>query len=190
MSLQSRDYNNWKDNSGNRNYLKNYNNQEFPPVGVEHMTEKELKEYILLKSPCPPLHLLLCITYLVKVLEKIWPFGLKLWMRQVFLCFKNYFNKTLVGNQCSKLVSNYAILENLAVQHNRPDIMPFVRVFKALNSVKTACFGLKLDPNFVAIIDEFKDSLVSLGEMHDINITPKFHMICVHVKQNCQMTKP
>ena len=42
--------------------------------------------------------------------------------------------------------------------------------------------------NFEAIIDEFRDALESLREMHHITITPKFHMICIDVKRICQMT--
>ena len=54
-----KNYNDWRASGGKRKDLKNFNNQEFLPVGVEHMTPEELKEPILLKSPCPPLHLLL-----------------------------------------------------------------------------------------------------------------------------------
>ena len=99
---------------------------------------------------------------------------------------KKYFGGTLEGNQCSKLVENYGILENLAV--GRADIRPFIRIFKALNAVKLACYGLKLDENYVAIINEFQTALEKLDEMHKCSITPKFHMICIHVKQYCQMT--
>ena len=92
------------------------------------------------------------------------------------------------GNQCSKLAESYGILQQLVVEHERPDIQSFVRVFKALNSVKSATFGMVLDPNFAAIIDEFQNALVALDEIHKCSITVKFHMICIHVKQYCEMT--
>ena len=66
--------------------------------------------------------------------------------------------------------------------------MCFVTCFKNLNAVKSAVFGLRLDPNYVAIINEFQESLVALNEYHKVSITVKFHMICIHVKQYCQMT--
>merc|ERR1711974_548547 len=110
------------------------------------------------------------------------------WLRQALLSFRNYFGKTMEGNQCSSIVENYGILENLAASYGRLDIIPFVRAFKALNAVKSACFGLSLDPDFVAIIDEFQDALKALDEIHKTSITPKFHMICIHVKQICQKT--
>ena len=183
------DCENWKNTtSGDRNKLKNFHNQEFLPVGFEHMSVEDLEQKILLKTPPPSLHLLLCTNHATKALEKIWKFGLTEWVKEAFQSFKDYFAGTLEGNQCSNLIRQYGILENLAIQHNRPDIMPFVRFFKALNSVKSACFGLKLDPNFEEIIDEFKNALVSLREVHDINVTPKYHMICIHVKQYCQIT--
>ena len=46
----------------------------------------------------------------------------------------------------------------------------------------------KLDPNFEQIIDDFKNTLVVLREVHDISITPKFHMICIEIKRICQIT--
>ena len=92
------------------------------------------------------------------------------------------------GNQCSKLIENYGILDELVQEHERYDIQPFVRVFKALNSIKLACFGLVLDPNFATFIDEFQNALVTLDEIHKCSVTVKFHMICIHVKQICKMT--
>merc|ERR1712141_294554 len=89
---------------------------------------------------------------------------------------------------CSKVLDSYGILANLAMQHNRLDIMPFVRVFKALCGIKKACFGAELDPEFESICDEFKNSLLDLNLIHRATITTKFHMLCFHVKQYCRMT--
>ena len=177
---------NWQITSGNRSDLKDYNNQEYPPVGVEHMSEEELEEPIMLKSPPPPLHLLLSVNHATKALEKVWPEGLYEWARQALQKFEKYFGGTLEGNQCSKLIDKYDILENIA--DGRFDIAPFIEFFKNFSLVKKACFGLRLDPDFEAIIDRFKDSLESLRELHDITITPKFHMICIDVKRICAMT--
>ena len=127
---------NWRNNSGDRKELKDYNNQEFLPVGIEHMSPEELKKPHLLRSPCPPLHLLLSTNTLVKALELVWEFGAQRWMRGAFQSFKNYFGGTLEGNQCSKLIENYGILEALVRQNERHDVQPFVRVFKTLNAVK------------------------------------------------------
>ena len=77
-------------------------------------------------------------------------------------------------------------MENIA--DGRLDIAPFIEFFKAYSKVKKACFGLQLDPDFEQIIDGFKDSLESLRELHDISVTPKFHMICIEVKRICKMT--
>ena len=77
----------------------------------------------------------------------------------------------------------------MARQRNRVDVMQFVAVFKAFNSVKSGCFGIKLDPNFAANIDDFQNALVALDELHKTSITPKFHHICIHVKQICEKTK-
>ena len=101
---------------------------------------------------------------------------------------KKYFGGTLEGNQCSTLINSYGILDKLAEDWDRHDIQPFVRVLKALNSVKLACFGMSLDSNYAAIIDEFQDALEALDEIHKCSVTVKFHMICIHVKQLCQMT--
>ena len=45
-----------------------------------------------------------------------------------------------------------------------------------------------LAPEFESICDEFKASLIALDEMHTTSITTKYHMLCIHVKQYCQMT--
>ena len=150
------------------------------------MSPEELKEPIMLKSPMPALHLLLSTNHLVEALEKVWPEAAQEWMQRAFQSRKNYFGGTLEGNQCSNLIRNYGILENMA--RNRIDVMPFIAAFKALNSVKSACFGLQLDANFAAKIDEFQNALVVLDEIHKCSITVKFHQICIHVKQYCQKT--
>ena len=90
------------------------------------------------------------------------------------------------AGQTSNLIDKYDVLENIA--GGRADIMPFVEFFKTFSKVKKACFGLKLEPNFEEIIDEFQTALESLREIHKISITPKFHLICIDVKRSCQMT--
>ena len=81
------------------------------------------------------------------------------------------------------------ILEKLARDNGKFEVMPFVNYFKAFNSVKKACFGLKLESDFEAKIDEFQNALVSLRDLHDLNVTVKYHMICIHVRQICKTTK-
>ena len=179
-------YQNWQIYSGDKIDLKDFNNQEFPPIGIEHMSAEELKEPIMLKCRLPPLHLLLGVNHATKALEEVWPEGLYEWAKQTFQKFQKYFGGTLEGNQCSKLIDSYDILENIA--DGRLDMAPFIEFFKAYSKVKKACFGLQLDPDFEQIIDRFKDSLESLRELHDITVTPKFHMICIDVKKYCQMT--
>ena len=183
-----KDYENWQSESGKRKDLNKYHNQEFKPIGVEHMTAEELKEFILVNSPCPPLHLVLSTNTLVDIVEKVWEWGMKKWMKDSLANFKPYFGGTLEGNQCSKLLDSYGILENLAIEHGRLEILPFVKVFKTLCGIKKACFSDKLDPNFENICDEFRDSLISLDEIHSISITTKFHMLAIHVKQYCKIT--
>ena len=58
-------------NSGDRTELKDYNNQEFPPVGIEHMNADEMQQAFLFLAHCPPLHLLLSTNHLVKALETV-----------------------------------------------------------------------------------------------------------------------
>merc|ERR1712001_63773 len=103
--------------------------------------------------------------------------------------YKNYFGGTLEGNQCSTLLDNYGILDNLAREHGRLDMSSFIRVIKALCGIKKACFGAKLDPNFESICDEFRDSLVAFEEFCNTKFKQtKFHMLAIHVKQYCKIT--
>ena len=53
------------------------------------MSADEFKEFTLLKSPPPSLHLLLCVNTVVEKLRAVWEWGLKEWLKQV--SFKNYF---------------------------------------------------------------------------------------------------
>ena len=182
------DNENWLAHSGERGDLKDYFNQEFKPIGVEHMTEEQLKEFVLLNAPCPPLHLVLATNTLIEILQEKWEWGLKEWLKLALTNFKNYFGGTLEGNDCSKLLDSYGILENLARENNKYDIMPFIDIVKGLCRIKKACFSVALDPNFEAICDEFKDSLIGFDEIHESSITPKFHMLAIHVKQYCKMT--
>merc|ERR1712141_694276 len=154
------DNENWLAHSGERGDLKDYFNQEFKPIGVEHMTEEQLKEFVLLNAPCPPLHLVLATNTLIEILEIKWEWGLKEWLKLALTNFKNYFGGTLEGNDCSKLLDSYGILENLARENNKYDIMPFIDIVKGLCRIKKACFSVELDPNFEAICDEFKDALI------------------------------
>ena len=96
-------YNAWTLNSGKREELKDYNNQEFPPVGVEHMSEEELQEPNLLRTPMPPLHLLLSTNHLVSALEKVWESLARDWIQQTFQRFLNK-KKILWGNPGGKPV--------------------------------------------------------------------------------------
>ena len=183
-----KDYENWQAQSGQRKDLKDFHNQEFKPIGVEHMTEEQLKEVILVNAPCPPLHLVLATNTLVDIFKKVWEWGAIEWLKKSVAEFKNYFGGTLEGNQCSKLLDSYADLAKLARDHNKPEIMPFVKVLKAMCGIKKACFSAELDPEFESICDKFRDSLSELDEIHKANLTPKFHMLCIHVKQYCKMT--
>ena len=113
--------------------------------------------------------------------------GLKEWLKLAPTNSKNYFGGTLEGNDCSKLLDSYGILENLARDH-ASDIIPFANIVKGMSRIKKACFSDDLDPKFEAICDDFKNSLIGFDEIHDYNTTTKFHMLAIHVKQYCKMT--
>ena len=132
------------------------------------MSAEQLKEVILVNAPCPPLHLVLGTNTLVKLIEKVWEWGLREWVNSSLVGFKSYFGGTLEGNQCSQLLDNSGILEQLAKRHGKWEvIMPFVRVLRGMCAIKKACFSKKLDPNFEAICDEFRESLDALDGIHN-----------------------
>ena len=52
-------------------------------------------------------------------------------------------------------------------------------IVEALNTLRMACFGQTLDPDYKTYIRSFADAYVKLG----IDVTPKVHAVLVHVPQ-------
>ena len=53
-------------------------------------------------------------------------------------------------------------------------------IVEALNTLRMACFGQTLDPDYKTYISSFADAYVKLG----IDVTPKVHAVLVHVPQS------
>ena len=90
---------------------------------------------------------------------------------------KNCHGKVFNGNGCSKLLSPAAL-------HKLEQILPlgplqdFLDCFRKLAKVKQACFGIKVFPDYLSKIAEFKRSFLALG----INVTPCTHVIFEHIE--------
>ena len=63
-------------------------------------------------------------------------------------------------------------------------LLSYVTCLRSLDKVVKTCFGQDLDPNFEAIIQEFRINYLDL----DIPITPKIHGIFYHVPEFCRIS--
>lgn len=79
------------------------------------------------------------------------------------------------GNQTKKLMARWRELRDYII----PDAAFFVDILGALNSVVDGCFGYDLAEDYASRIDHLEWLLKSNG----ISLTPKLHIIIVHVKE-------
>ena len=86
----------------------------------------------------------------------------------------------LVGNDCNYVLKNVDSLAECVPSH----LTAFIKVIRALNNVKDACFSTDfLDPNYKEIIGEFEQSIKDLKTIHGINILNKWHITVKHLPQ-------
>ena len=81
------------------------------------------------------------------------------------------------GNDCRKLLKNLDKLRAICPQH----MTNYAVTFERLNGVVEACYGYKLDANFVEKIKRFKTAYMRL----QINVTPKVHAVFYHIEEFC-----
>ena len=86
----------------------------------------------------------------------------------------------LVGNDCNYVLGHVDSLAESVPDH----LTAFIKVMRALNNVKDACFSTDfLDPNYKQIIGEFEKSVEDLNTIHNVNIINKWHIATKHLPQ-------
>ena len=164
----------WKFQSSGKDISKGkeYGNCVHAPIFKESDDTKVIDMY-----PPPELHLLLgAVNTLYLGLVSSWP-DASTWTDAIHVTREAMHGGSFTGNSCKKLLNNTDILENLAPQ----ECGRYVTVLKSLKDVVDACFGKKLDPNYIELIRQFRDNYLSL----QLSVTPKIHAIFFHVEEFC-----
>ena len=89
---------------------------------------------------------------------------------------KDYHGKVFNGNNCSRLMSPYALHKLEQVLPLGP-LLGYLDCFQKFASLKQACFGKSLSPNYGSRIKDFKQSYLNLN----INVTPCAHILFQHI---------
>ena len=92
-----------------------------------------------------------------------------------------HFGGQFNGNQSIKLLQSLHLLRKALKGHSRELslVEPILEAMECLDSVRIACFGQDLDPDFKLKIKHLADLWLKLG----ISVTPKCHVLFVHVAQ-------
>ena len=137
------------------------------------------------------------LLYLFKLLEKVMnvlgsTVDIKAWPKAFGITMHGYWAQ-FDGNQTKKLLENVNVLRNILRQDRNVSEHEFVKIIllamEEFNHVRKACFGLYLDPSYVAHIREFAYHYLCLVTMlKDVenitfNVTLKAHILFCHVRQ-------
>ena len=90
-----------------------------------------------------------------------------------------YFGKKLNGPNCKKLITKPVIDNLLAFLPD--DLKPWALCLKILDDLTKACFGKKLSPHWIFVLDSFEKAYNEL----DLKLIPKTHALFVHVREFC-----
>ena len=163
---------------GNKENAKNF----FSVVSAP-MLEGADSDLVLTKLPIAELHIFLgLVNHILKYLDKAADnFDVKKWIKDVLkIDSQKYHGGTYEGPDCQK------ILKNLSKLHNAlPDnLKKFAVALDRFSAVKSACFGMKLYPDWEEKIDRFAVAFRQLK----IPESPKAHVLIQHVPQFIKAT--
>ena len=122
------------------------------------MSSKGLDYYGVI--PPPELHLLIgLVNKMYSELEAFWP-ACEEWLDLCNVKKEDYHGGTFAGNACRKLLKNVARLEALDIPEK---YKKFVTTFNSFNNVVSACYGNKLDEDYLQKIKIFAEDYFRLG---------------------------
>ena len=124
------------------------------------------------------LHLLLgVINHLFKILKTAWIEAK--WPAALHIQLSPYHGGQFYRSECSKLLKNVDVLQQLADTNLVLNIFHIVEAFKSFNLVVKACFGFILQPDFAERIENFKRCYLIITSA---SVTPKFHTVFNDIK--------
>lgn len=163
----------WQNAGGDVSSAKKYGNVIHLPL-----LKGDPNDRIIDILPPPELHLLLGpVNTIYNALVKEWPDALN-WAIRCHVEREAMHGGSFNGNSCNILLSKVDILRSMAPLH----CLKYVACFDAFKAVVSACYGQFLHPDYVKLINVFKDTYMSLG----INVTPKVHAVFFHIQDFCQ----
>ena len=113
----------------------------------------------------------------------MWP-GILAWLQGKHIVFEPYHGgQTLEGNDCNKVLRNLESLMEVLPQ----EFSLFMDTMSAFKNVIDSCFGYVLDPFYKQVLERFRTSMKKLNEQFNVSITNKFHVICVHLEEFCDL---
>ena len=108
-----------------------------------------------------------------------------------FCDMKKYHGGTFIGGDCKKLLGNIDELARMMIDDQCAEALRFIGAFRALEAVRTACFGKDLKPDWKETLEKLKNKVKDLVDDEDIPMTCtlKFYILFFHVKKWCEMEK-
>ena len=166
------------DSKSDKKDAKKFGNVIHPPMISDDISDKTP---VIAVIPPPELHLLIGpVNKMYSELEAFWP-ACEEWLDLCNVKKEDYHGGTFAGNACRKLLKNVARLEALNIPEK---YKKFVTTFNSFNNVVSACYGNKLDEDYLQKIKIFAEDYFRLG----ISITPKVHAVIYHIPEFCEMT--
>ena len=175
----------WVGSQLDRKHLQFFGNVENLPLVTDDF-EADKDKLILEFCPPPELHILLgIVNKAVKVLEERIPTAIvKEWVAFAEAQRNAYHGGTFNGNNCKRLVDAVDFLE-LLVTKDLYDFTPFalamVDVLRKLRSVRHACYGTELLPNYQDALDQYQKATLNLVKDFSVNLILKDHIADFHV---------
>ena len=168
----SENYNKWRDESGKKTTLKNYNNCANEPL---LQGSHDLSTPVLNIVPPPSLHIKLgIVNKLYSELQKLFP-QLDQWPAALYIQQESYHGNTFEGNECNRLLKNLDMLRNMLPPH----LISYYECFLAFRDAMHACLGYSIDPDFKEKVSKFEQTYMAL----DISVTTKVHIMTRHVPE-------
>lgn len=167
----SENHEKWVNESGKKTTLKNYYNCSNRPLLKVHDLSTKTLDIV----PPPALHIKLgIVNKLYDELKKLHP-TLDDWPKALFIMKEQYHGQCFEGNECSRLLKNLDMLQNMLPE----ELQPFHDCFMALQEAMEACFGFRLDSSYKEKVEHFATCYKNLN----LSITTKVHVLVRHVPE-------
>ena len=168
---------------GNRKLGKLFNCVVDQPLFFETLEEmKACHDPVSDFSPPEELHLMLgIVNHIKKEMGEIDPTLMEQWVIDSNVSAAGYWEGTYEGNPCRALLENIGFLEDNYGNAKNPILTAHINTLKSFNSVRHACFGQEIHPDYEEKIEKFRTDYMVLVEDYGASILVKGHEVFFHV---------